>query len=154
MSSAIAQNEGKNRQVDLHLTGMTCSSCVSTIESALNKVPGVKAVVNLAMESAHVIAPLNISEQDLITAVSKAGYKATAFKGERESFEKSNRLGFRVFLTLLLTAPVILISMFDSWHEQIDKQLNNSLDQANNLINNLGRSLRGRAGAGMDRRAG
>ena len=141
MSSAIAQNEGKNRQVDLHLTGMTCSSCVSTIESALNKVPGVKAVVNLAMESAHVIAPVNISEQDLITAVSKAGYKATAFKGERESFEKSNRLGFRVFLTLLLTAPVILISMFDSWHEQIDKQLNNSLDQANNLINNLGISL-------------
>ena len=71
MSSAIAQNEGKNRQVDLHLTGMTCSSCVSTIEGALNKVPGVKAVVNLAMESAHVIAPINISEQDLITAVSE-----------------------------------------------------------------------------------
>jgi Cu+-exporting ATPase len=114
---------------------------VGTIESALNKVAGVKAVVNLAMESAHVIAPMNISEQDLIAAVSKAGYKASAFKGERESFEKSNRLGARVFLTLLLTAPVILISMFHSWHEQIDKQLSNSLDQVNNLFNNLGISL-------------
>ena len=141
MSSVIAQNEVKSRQVDLHLTGMTCSSCVSTIEGALNKVPGVKAVVNLAMESAHVIAPINISEQDLITAVSKSGYKASAFKGERESFEKSNRLGVRVFLTLLLTAPVILISMFHSWHEQIDKQLSSSLDQVNNLLNNLGISL-------------
>jgi len=141
MSSAVIQNEVKSRQVDLHLTGMTCSSCVGTIESALNKVPGVKAVVNLAMESAHVIAPVNITEQDLIAVISKAGYKASAFKGERESFEKSNRLGARVFLTLLLTVPVLLISMFDSWHEQIDKQLSNSLDQVNNFLNNLGISL-------------
>jgi Cu+-exporting ATPase len=86
MSTNIETNLVKTRQIDLSVTGMTCSSCVSTIERSLNKIPGVRAAVNLAMESAHVIAPLNISEKELISAVSSAGYQATAFKGERESF--------------------------------------------------------------------
>ena len=123
MGTNIEVNQIKTRQVDLSVIGMTCSSCVSTIERSLNKIPGVRAAVNLAMESAHVIAPLNISEKELISAVTSAGYQATAFKGERESFEKSNRLGIRLLITFLLTAPVILISMFDSWHEQIDARL-------------------------------
>ena len=113
----------KTRQVDLRLTGMTCSSCVSTIERSLNKLPGVRAAVNLAMESAHIIAAVNISEDELIAAVTNAGYQATIFKGERESFEKSNRLGIRLLLTLLLTAPIILISMVGGINKRVDKLL-------------------------------
>ena len=134
MSTNIETNLVKTRQIDLSVTGMTCSSCVSTIERSLNKIPGVRAAVNLAMESAHVIAPLNISEKELISAVSSAGYQATAFKGERESFERSNRLGIRLLITFLLTAPVILISMFDSWHEQIDARLLSVVDSLNILL--------------------
>lgn len=134
MSTNIETNLVKTRQIDLSVTGMTCSSCVSTIERSLNKIPGVRAAVNLAMESAHVIAPLNISENELISAVSSAGYQATAFKGERESFERSNRLGIRLLITFLLTAPVILISMFDSWHEQIDARLLSVVDSLNILL--------------------
>ena len=113
----------KTRQVDLRLTGMTCSSCVSTIERSLNKLPGVRAAVNLAMESAHIIAAVNISEDELIAAVTNAGYQATIFKGERESFEKSNRLGVRLLLTLLLTAPIILISMVGGINKRVNKLL-------------------------------
>jgi len=123
-----------NRQVDLSLAGMTCASCVSTIERSLNKLPGVRAAVNLAMESAHIIAPNNISDAQLISAVTAAGYSAKAFKGERESFESSNRLGVRVLLTLLFTTPVILISMFHDWHAQIDKNLLQYLDSFNSLL--------------------
>ena len=122
------------RQVNLSLVGMTCSSCVSTIEKSLNKLPGVRAAVNLAMESAHIIAPKNISDTQLISAVTSAGYSAKAFKGERESFERSNRLGARVLLTFLFTAPVILISMFHDWHEQIDKNLLQFIDDFNSLL--------------------
>jgi Cu+-exporting ATPase len=120
---------------------MTCSSCVGTIERSLNKIPGVRAAVNLAMESAHVMAPLNITEKELISAVSSAGYQATAFKGERESFERSNRLGIRLLITFLLTAPVILISMFHSWHMKIDAWLLSALDSFNNLLENNGQEF-------------
>lgn len=131
MAQRINEIELKSRQVNLSITGMTCSSCVGSIEKALNKIPGVRAAVNLAMESAHVIAPLNISEEDLIAAVNSAGYKATSFKGERESFEKSARLGIRLFVTLLFALPVLLISMIDELHKSIDEYLLNFIDYFN-----------------------
>ena len=131
MAQRINEIELKSRQVNLSITGMTCSSCVGSIEKTLNKIPGVRAAVNLAMESAHVIAPLNISEEDLIAAVNSAGYKATSFKGERESFEKSTRLGIRLFVTLLFSLPVLLISMIDELHKSIDKYLLNFIDYFN-----------------------
>ena len=41
--------------LDLGVGGMTCASCVSRVERALKKVPGVTdATVNLATESARV----------------------------------------------------------------------------------------------------
>ncbi len=58
MGTNIESGQIKTRQVNLSVTGMTCSSCVGTIERSLNKIPGVRAAVNLAMESAHVIAQL------------------------------------------------------------------------------------------------
>lgn len=134
MAGTLAKSDLKTREVNLSLTGMTCSSCVSTIEKSLNKIPGVKAAVNLAMESAHIIAPLNISEQVLISAVESAGYKASAFKGERESFEKSTRLGIRLLLTLALTLPILLISMIESWHQYLDKLLLASIDNLNQFF--------------------
>ncbi len=127
--------QNKTRQVDLNLTGMTCSSCVSTIERSLHKLPGVRAAVNLAMGSAHIIAPVNISEDELIAAVTAAGYKASAFRGERESFERSNKLGIRLFFTLLFTAPVIIISMIGDMHEKLDEYLASSA--ASSLIADL-----------------
>ena len=127
--------QNKTRQVDLNLTGMTCSSCVSTIERSLHKLPGVRAAVNLAMGSAHIIAPVNISEDELIAAVTAAGYQASAFRSERESFERSNKLGIRLFFTLLFTAPVIIISMIGDMHEKLDKYLASSA--ASSLIADL-----------------
>ncbi len=134
MAESLEKSDLKTRQVNLSLTGMTCSSCVSTIEKSLNKIPGVQAAVNLAMESAHIIAPLNVSEQVLISAVESAGYKASAFKGERESFEKSNRLGIRLLLTFALTLPILSISMIESWHQYLDKLLLPIIDNTNQFF--------------------
>ena len=134
MADNLGKSDLKTRQVNLSLTGMTCSSCVSTIEKSLNKIPGVQAAVNLAMESAHIVAPLNISEKVLIAAVESSGYKASAFKGERESFEKSNRLGIRLLMTFLMTIPIILISMVHSWHKDIDNFLTSGLDKINQFF--------------------
>jgi Cu+-exporting ATPase len=59
----------------LPVQGMTCASCVSRVEKALKRVPGVAgALVNLATEQATVEAPSPMDAQALSDAVAKAGY--------------------------------------------------------------------------------
>lgn len=141
MGNISSQQNLKTRQIDLQISGMTCSSCVNSIETSLNKLPGVRAVVNLAMESAHVIAPEDISEEQLIREVKASGYQASTFKGERESFEKSSKLGIRLLFTFILTAPIIVISMFHQAQMSIDEQLINFIDQINKILDENNRSL-------------
>lgn len=65
----------------LAVGGMSCASCVGRVEKALNAVPGVaKASVNLAGESAEVIAPRgSVDMAALIVALRQAGYEARPF---------------------------------------------------------------------------
>ncbi|WP_261534446.1 heavy metal translocating P-type ATPase [Burkholderia multivorans] len=64
--------------VELDIDGMTCASCVSRVEKALAKVPGVtRATVNLATERASVRAAGPLDADALIAAVATAGYRAT-----------------------------------------------------------------------------
>lgn len=58
---------------------MTCASCVSRVEKALAKVPGVtRASVNLATERATIDAAPDVPASRLAEAVQQAGYGATA----------------------------------------------------------------------------
>ena len=72
----------ETHEIDLAVEGMTCASCVARVEKKLNRVPGVQATVNLALESAHVlIAPPQdgaapADEDALVAAVRAAGYDA------------------------------------------------------------------------------
>ncbi|KAG8154734.1 heavy metal translocating P-type ATPase [Burkholderia catarinensis] len=64
--------------IELDIDGMTCASCVSRVEKALAKVPGVmRASVNLATERATVDASAGVSAAQLADAVKQAGYGAT-----------------------------------------------------------------------------
>ncbi|EKS9794156.1 MULTISPECIES: heavy metal translocating P-type ATPase [Burkholderia] len=64
--------------IELDIDGMTCASCVSRVEKALAKVPGVtRASVNLATERATVDAAANVSAAQLVDTVKQAGYGAT-----------------------------------------------------------------------------
>jgi Cu+-exporting ATPase len=69
----------------LLIGGMTCASCVSSVEKALNSVSGVNsAQVNLAEQSATVRTDSNTPIDALIHAVTEAGYQA-------EVLESNNR---------------------------------------------------------------
>lgn len=66
-------------EVNLAISGMTCASCVARVEKKLNKLPGVRASVNLATDEAR----LELSETgaqldtaDFLAQVSAAGYEA------------------------------------------------------------------------------
>ncbi|WP_172120613.1 heavy metal translocating P-type ATPase [Actinomyces faecalis] len=62
--------------VDLAVGGMTCASCVARVEKKLSKLDGVQATVNLATESAHVTLTKEVSDDELVAAVARAGYTA------------------------------------------------------------------------------
>ena len=124
--------ETKIQTLTLPIEGMTCASCVTRVEKALNRVGGVKrASVNLASEKATVQfegAPGDL--QKLVTAVDEAGYKLlipeTAKDSEESKLsesakEKEFRLLKRDFLiALVLGVPIMalsMLSMTDWWRE-------------------------------------
>jgi Cu+-exporting ATPase len=77
---AKAAGGGSPNEVLLAIEGMTCASCVTRIEKALGKVPGVReASVNLATGKARVaFDPAVATVDQLRAAVEKAGYTAGA----------------------------------------------------------------------------
>ena len=62
-----------------HISGMTCSACSAHVEKAVSKLPGMeKASVNLLTETMEVSYQENqLTTQEIVTAVEKAGYGAT-----------------------------------------------------------------------------
>jgi cation-transporting P-type ATPase A/B/Cu+-exporting ATPase len=66
------------RDVELAIAGMTCAACAARVEKKLNRLDDVVASVNYATATARVSAPAALDVRDLISAVEKAGYGATA----------------------------------------------------------------------------
>lgn len=98
-------------EVQYSIEGMTCASCVFRVEKSLSKTPGVsKAQVNLATETATVTFTGVVTDQLVIQAVDKAGYKATP-KKQGESVVKKHDLSHQkkwLVVSILLTAPLVL----------------------------------------------
>src|SRR2546428_14077811 len=72
-------------QRDLVVTGMTCASCVASVEDALRGVAGVRgADVNLATERARVeVDPSRADDAALVRAIERAGYGALVLSADR-----------------------------------------------------------------------
>ncbi|MDW7740643.1 MAG: copper ion binding protein, partial [Bacillota bacterium] len=71
------KDEVNTAKTVINLTGMTCTTCASTIEKALQKAEGVlSAQVNFAMERAYIeYKPAVISEEILLEIINKTGYQ-------------------------------------------------------------------------------
>ena len=114
-------NGGQTRIIHLDVQGMTCASCVGRVERKLRKIPGVDPAVNLPLESARVIVPADITDEQIIETVNNAGYTASLKTEVRdaESEERTNArsggLGWRIVVALLLSVPIFLISMFPTF---------------------------------------
>ena len=66
---------GEPKTVTLKVTGMTCAACANRIEKVLNKMEGVKAHVNLAMEKATIqYDPSKQTIADIETKIENLGY--------------------------------------------------------------------------------
>ncbi|WP_405452384.1 heavy metal translocating P-type ATPase [Streptomyces erythrochromogenes] len=60
---------------DLVVRGMTCAACVNRVEKRLSRIDGVTASVNLATGRARVHHPVDVTTQELLAAVERAGYE-------------------------------------------------------------------------------
>ncbi|HHR6029113.1 TPA: copper-exporting P-type ATPase CopA [Providencia alcalifaciens] len=104
--------------IQLLLDGMTCASCVSKVQKALNSVPGVEnARVNLAERSALVTG--TAKPDALVEAVVKAGYGAEIIQDEAKRRERQQevaqanmrRFRWQSALALALGIPVMIWGM-------------------------------------------
>ncbi len=105
--------------VQLLLSGMSCASCVSKVQHALESVDGVEvARVNLAERSALVTG--NPSNDALIAAVKRAGYDAEIIEDEAERRERQQQMShasmkrfqWQAALGLLLGIPLMGWGLF------------------------------------------
>ncbi|MEU5945277.1 heavy metal translocating P-type ATPase [Micromonospora sp. NPDC047465] len=110
-------------QIELAIGGMTCASCASRIEKKLNRMDGVTATVNYATEKASVQYADDVSPDDLIATVEKTGYTAAlppppASAGAEpaaEPVDELRGLRTRLWVSLVLTVPVIVLAMVPAW---------------------------------------
>jgi Cu+-exporting ATPase len=104
---------------ELAIGGMTCAACSGRVEKALKRIPGVtSASVNLATEKATVTTNGAVGVDQLIAAVTKAGYQATPLAADGgtapagEDKDAAARRAVRrefgaVVICALLTLPLI-----------------------------------------------
>jgi len=102
----------------LLINGMSCASCVSRVQKALQGVPGVsQARVNLAERTALIMGSASAAE--LVQAVEKAGYGAEAIEDEVERRERQQetalatmkRFRWQAIVALLVGIPVMVWGM-------------------------------------------
>jgi len=99
----------------LKIQGMHCSSCALIIEKRLKKLDGlISANVNLVNQTATVVHTINIQPTDLITAVAKAGYKATwqndqtQVDQEKADVGEDKRALLKAVSSAILSTPLVL----------------------------------------------
>lgn len=129
----------QNHEMDIEIEGMTCASCVGRVEKALKNVPGVEeARVNLATEKARVkMDHSKASHEDIVKAISKAGYVAKVQKkhenhsehtshmnhGEESGYNKTAALQKqkdRVIMAAVLSFPLLIPMILQPFGYQID----------------------------------
>jgi Cu+-exporting ATPase len=115
------------------VSGMTCSSCVNTVEKSLNAMSGVSASVNFATETVHVLAPVEVKTADLIKKIKSAGYGAELIEDGAGPAMHNRKSGFALFFAILFAVPAIAVSMVEQWRETIDREILLTLDYFNIL---------------------
>jgi len=122
---SVVGDEAPPATASLHVTGMTCASCVSHVEKALQGLDGVSsATVNLGLGLARVTYETGlVTTGQMSQAVRDAGYEAevqeegtSLLDREREARQEELRRQKRNLLFTLPIAALVMIGTFrDMW---------------------------------------
>ncbi|QCJ43144.1 cadmium-translocating P-type ATPase [Bacillus sp. S3] len=99
-------------QIKLDISGMTCAACSARIEKVLNKMDGVEANVNLAMESAAISFDNKfVSSGDILTKIETLGYgareKVDSETKQQLKAEEIDRKKRKFYLSVILSLPLV-----------------------------------------------
>ena len=101
---------------------MSCASCASKIEGGLNRLDGVAATVNFAVEQAHVEHDPHVSAHELIGAVESTGYHASVIDHAHPNHDDhmnhdvpEDQLRPRLIGSAVLAVPVVALSTVMPW---------------------------------------
>jgi Cu+-exporting ATPase len=107
-------------RMSLPVVGMHCASCVSAVEAALCRVPGVEAAyVNLASQRATATVAEDVTLEALRHAIDEAGYESPVARPGESSLDMEARaraddvafLQRRLVVSAPLTLAVVLLAM-------------------------------------------
>jgi P-type Cu+ transporter len=115
------------------VSGMTCSSCVNTIEKSLNDIDGVSASVNFATETVHILAPAEVKSSEIIKRIKANGYGATLIENGANPALHNKKSGTALLFAIIFAVPAIAISMVDQWRANLDLQILDVLKSLNIL---------------------
>lgn len=106
------------KEIVLNIKGMNCAACSASVEGALSRVEGViYASVNLAANSAVVVSEEGVTEQELITAVEKAGFGASVAKDGQMITQDEHRFHkWEIILAIVCGVVVMYIGMGAHWN--------------------------------------
>lgn len=107
-----------DQEYQLSIDGMFCAACSSAVQNALDKTHGVVyASVNLATNSAVVVAKEGVTAQDLIDAVDATGYTAHLAKGMPKITQDEHRFQTWEIATAFVFAMIVMyIGMGGHWN--------------------------------------
>ncbi|PIK61833.1 putative copper-transporting ATPase 2-like [Apostichopus japonicus] len=130
----LGSNAARDGIIDLHITGMTCASCVNLIESTLTKKPGIlKASVALATSRGHFeFDPDVIGPRNIIQLVENIGFNArlslqsrrhssvdhTATIRHKYRFPFHYSVARSFFISVTFGFPVIMILIYGIFGER------------------------------------
>lgn len=75
--------ETKGIKEVIHISGMMCNHCVSTVTKVLNSIDGVSATVSLEGNCAYVTLLKDVSDDILIDAITKEDFRVTSIERSR-----------------------------------------------------------------------
>jgi Cu+-exporting ATPase len=106
------------KPIELAISGMTCASCAARVEKKLNRLDGVTATVNYTtLKASVVVDDPAVGVDDLIAMVEQTGYGATVPRpaGSETPVDELRSLRTRVWISLVLTVPVVALAMVPAW---------------------------------------
>lgn len=141
------------KKVKFNITGMTCSSCSSHVEKAVNKLKGIKSVnVNLLSNNMAIEYDDNVLNNDnIIQAVKNAGYGATISNNYNKNIDNVNKIEMeneynlnlksmkkRVIISIIFLLPLMYLAMHNMFYEwfkiPVPNIIKNIFDGSSNAI--------------------
>lgn len=99
------------------ITGMSCAACSSRVEKAVSKLDGVVSC-NVSLLTNSMTVDGNVSEDNIIKAVEKAGYGAKIYgvkeKGNNDNRYDENKDFKEIRVRLVMSCAILIVLMYAS----------------------------------------